>query len=195
MGGIGSGHYCRTGTKTTIEETKRIDVRFMHRQGMLKPGYQGSLSWTSRGEPSGNINYICHQESLFLDYRYRVNGGDWQPVQQQISIVTTPCNYGGGRKWFLCPSCSRRVAILCSGGKLFLCRHCYRLPYNSQQQGYIDRLIAKKHRIGRLIFEGYDGDGWRKKKWLHRKTFDRLWSDYNLLDSEIDSIIERHLLL
>jgi hypothetical protein len=44
--------------------------------------------------------------------------------------------------------------------------------------GEIDRLIKAKHKIGYRIFEGYDGDGWRKKKGMHQKTFDLGYARY-----------------
>lgn len=44
MGGIGSGNWYRWDKRTTIEETKRIDIRYMRQQGLLKPGWSGSLS-------------------------------------------------------------------------------------------------------------------------------------------------------
>jgi hypothetical protein len=194
MGGQGSGSYYRWGKKTTTFEIKRIDIRYMTKHGLLKPNYQGQLKWTSRGKPSGDIRYSCYTDSLKLDYRYMVNGGDWQPVVQCITFDRTSCNYGGYRLWFLCPRCSKRVAILYGAEKLFLCRHCYQIPYASQNQGYMDNLIDKKHALGKRIFEHYEcGDGWGKKKGMHWKTFKVLHRQYNSLEQCWINIVKNHL--
>ncbi len=186
MGGIGSGNYCRWSTKTTIEETKRIDIRMMARKNWLRPGIRGTLNWTCNGEPSGLINYHCLYDKLTLDYKYRINGCEWEPVTEDVYFDSTPCNYGNSRKWFLCPGCGNRCAILCSDGKYFLCRKCYDLPYASQMQGRLERLIDQKHKLGYRIFEDYDGEGWMKKKGMHKKVFNRLNLKYRQLDMAID---------
>lgn len=50
---------------------------------------------------------------------------------QQVRVVSTKCNYGGLRKWFVCPQCGRRVGALYRKPLLtkFLCRHCQNLTY------------------------------------------------------------------
>ncbi|MDB4002506.1 hypothetical protein N9449_07340 [Oceanospirillaceae bacterium] len=169
--------------KSTTEEVKRIDIRYMRKRGLLKPSTQGSLRWTCRGEPSGDIRYTCSQNQLKLNYRHREHGGEWQSVEQHIPFDRTPCHYGGERLWFLCPRCRKRVAVLYGADVLFLCRHCYQLPYASQNQGYLDKLIDQKHKLGERIFQVYEsGDGWGKKKGMHWSTFDRLYRKYKALD-------------
>jgi hypothetical protein len=189
MGGVGSGTWCRWSTRTTTEECKRIDIRYMKRKGVLGSGRSGSLSWTSNGAPTGNISYHRHESHLELNYRIRENEGDWEPVKQSVSITTTPCNYGNERHWFLCPSCSYRCAILYSGSRHFLCRKCYKLPYNSQMQSDLDRMAAQLNGLGKRIFEHNEyGPGWLKKKGMHQKTFDRLFSRYENLEFGIDQV-------
>ncbi len=183
MGGTGSGNSYRWNKQTTIEETKRIDIRYMKKQGLLKPGFGGSLKWSCGGRPNGDIRYSCYRDRLQLNFRYREHGCDWQPAEQIIYFDRTPCNYGGERLWFLCPRCERRVGILCGHGVLFLCRHCCRLPYASQQESYMGNLIIQQHKLGRRIFEHYEyGEGWGKKKGMHWTTYERLYKDYMRLD-------------
>src|SRR5438445_534682 len=43
------------GGRLTCESCKSIDVRRWDREGRLRPGQYFSWSWTSGGEPSGNI--------------------------------------------------------------------------------------------------------------------------------------------
>jgi hypothetical protein len=42
MSGVGSGNWYRFDKKTTTGECHSVDVRYLHREGLLKPG-QGSL--------------------------------------------------------------------------------------------------------------------------------------------------------
>ena len=195
MGGVGSGTWYRWDKRSTIEETKRVDIRYMRRSGLLKPGYRGSLSWSRGGKPTGNINFICLQDYLQLHFRYRFgNEGDWQSVEQKITFDRTPCHYGGERLWFLCPQCARRVVVLCSDGPLFLCRQCYQLPYRSQNEGKLDRLITRKHELGERIFEVYEyGEGWGKKKGMHWKTFNRLLTEYQQLEAQWGKMVMSQL--
>ena len=196
MGGIGSGGHCRWNKKTTIESTHRIDIRFMRKQGYLKPFTRGTLAWNRSGKPSGNINFVAYPEYLLLDFRFRQSGDtEWQPVQQKIRYDYTPCHYGNSRRWFLCPNCHRRVAILASDGLYFLCRHCYDLTYCSQNDGIVDRLRDKRDKLGKRIFENFNGDyGSIKKKGMHQKTFDCLLQQYRQLDNQYNQTFESELL-
>ena len=190
MGGIGSGRSYRWKTRATTEEFNKIDIRYMRKAGLLGPNYTGTLSWSCRGEPSGSINYLCYQGRLELSYSYREGTDEWQQITQLIPLDRTPCNYGGERLWFLCPNCKKRVAILYSASKLFLCRHCYQIPYSSQNGGFLDKLINQQCKLGKRIFEYYEyGEGYGKKKGLHWKTFNRLHEKYQRLNRVLEDVV------
>jgi hypothetical protein len=63
---------------------------------------------------------------------------DWSDVAQRVTIAWTQCRFGGERPWFVCSVqsngvyCGRQVTKLYGVGRLFACRHCYRLAYASQ---------------------------------------------------------------
>lgn len=181
--------------KQTIEDTKRIDIRYMRKQGLLKPGMTGQLLWTRSGQPNGDIRYQTHQDHLAISFHYRAAGGlVWEQVSQDILLERTDCHYGGQRAWFLCPCCSRRVAVLCGAGKLFLCRHCHQLPYESQLLDPICRLIEQKHKLGWRTFEYYEyGEGWGKPKGMHWRTFWNLERQYLELYGICESLIAKKL--
>jgi hypothetical protein len=176
MGGYGSGRWYRWDSKTTTESLHRIDIRWLKKQGYLRPGAAGSLSWSSRGEQTGSIGYRMGIDRMVLNYYHRPHGGEWEDVEQAISFDRTPCNYGGFRTWFLCPRCWQRVAVLYGAGKYFLCRHCYGLTYTSRQESRADRLMRKARKIRARLGVG-DALSERilfKPKNMHQKTFDRL---------------------
>lgn len=147
MGGRGSGYWYRWNSKTTTESQHRVDIRWMKKQGYLRPGAIGILSWTCGNEQSGTISYRMETDRVILNYRHRPHGEEWEDVEQVISLDWTPCNYGGERTWFLCTHCNRRVAVLYGVGKYFLCRHCYNLTYVSQQVQCYERLMEKSRTI------------------------------------------------
>jgi hypothetical protein len=128
MGGLGSGMWYRWNTRTTLDEVKRLDVRWLHRQGYLDR-WPRWVTW-SRGErQTGSVSVRLIDGCLVVEYRCRWRGTDtWEDIRQVITLDWTPCHYGGKRPWFRCPGCQRRVALLCGYDRLFLCRHCYRLP-------------------------------------------------------------------
>ncbi len=174
MGGYGSGQ--RFDTKTTTDSQHWIDIRWLKKQGYLRSGTIGSLSWSRRDEQTGSIGYRMEEDRMILNYQHRKNGGAWEQVEQTISFERTPCNYGGTRAWFLCPRCRKRVAVLYGAGKYFFCRHCYDLVYASQQEGQVDRLMRKARRIRRRLRASSDLSEpiWYKPKNMHQTTFDRL---------------------
>ena len=177
MGGPGSGNWYRWDSKTTTESQHRIDIRWLKKQGYLRPGSIGSLSWSRGDEQTGSISYRTEENRMILNYRHRPNGGEWEPVEQSISFDRTTCNYGGYRIWFLCPRCRKRVAVLYGAGKYFFCRHCHDLAYGSQQEGKPDRLMRKARKIRRRL--GITDPNLMepilyKPKHIHQKTFDRL---------------------
>lgn len=185
MGGKGSGSWYRWDKKSTLEEVRRIDIRYLKSQRFLEGYTSGTLSWNCGGEPRGLINFTHSNDVLTLNYKYREYGGEWQSAKQTINILKTPCHYGGFRKWLECPYCKRRVGILAGADVYYACRHCYKLSYGSQQETHSDRIIRAKHKMGERIFEQYEhGDGWMKKKGMNQKTFDRHYRKYQMLEQQ-----------
>jgi len=181
MGGYGSGQYYRWGNKkTTVEESKRIDIRWMKQQGYLSPGYNGSIYWTRAGEPSGNIRVIVEWNSTRFIYRYRYAGQNCQDVDIRVKLDRTPCNYGGERSWFICPFCGRRCAVLYIDGKHPACRKCYDLTYEScQKSGNIfDMALLHLNSIERKIgvpeSQGLNIRFPKRPKGMHHDTYRRL---------------------
>ena len=176
MGGSGSGYWFRWGSKATTESQHWIDIRWLKKQGRLRPGSAGSLSWSRGDEQTGSIRYRMEADRMILDYRHRSDGSEWEPVEQNIIFNRTPCNYGGCRTWFLCPRCWKRVAVLYGAGKYFFCRHCYNLSYESQHESQPFRLGSKARRIRRLLggVNSLDSLFPEKPKNMHWKTYWRL---------------------
>ena len=157
MGGSGSGSYYRYSSKETTDGLKCLDINWLNRNGYLKPGLRSSVHWWRGTEHSGSINIYTEEASILLDYKHRFGGGDWESVTERVFLSWTHCNYGGRRPWFICPGvksgvpCRRRVAKLYAAGKYFLCRHCYNLAYDSQNEPERDRLLRITQNIRRSL--------------------------------------------
>lgn len=176
MGGPRSGNWYRWDKKSLTMEQKQIDIRWLKKQNYLQPGTSGSLSWSCNGESSGYINYVMEQDKMILQYRYRIRGEEWSDVEETVKFDRTPCNFGGDRKWFLCPRCFKRIAILYGAGKYFLCRHCYDLTYDSCNTNSIQRIFDKatklKEQLGGRAGMAYPIPD--KPKGMHWKTYYRI---------------------
>jgi hypothetical protein len=192
LGGAGSGNWYRFDKKTTTGECHSLDVRYLHRRGLLKPGRWFSLRW-SRGErETGSIRGAVEgggrSERVILAYRHRSGaGGEWEDVREPVPLTWTGCNFGGERPWFLCPGvangvrCGRRVAVLHGLGKYFLCRHCYDLAYESQRESGMYRALHKAQDIRERLGGSADMTTPfpKKPKGMRWKTYRRLRDEHD----------------
>jgi|SRR5215203_1659716 len=193
MGGVGSGNWYRFDKKITTGECQSVDVRYLHREGLLTPGRWYSLRWSRADRETGSIRcaVIGHEkpERVILTYRHRSGPGrEWEEVQEHVQLSWTVCNFGGERPWFVCPGagCGRRVAALYGPGKYFLCRRCYDLVYESQRENQMHRALRRSQAIRvRLGGSANMTKPFPKKpKGMHWKTYDRLWWEHHEAETE-----------
>ena len=129
--------------KTVVEDCLVLDVNKLNKERLFDKGlaWYGTSDWTNGGGISiastgRKVSFADLQ--VKLDYRWRE-----EDINYHVSIVSTPCHFGGGRYWFICPgrlpngsACERRVGKLYKpyNARYFLCRHCYDLSYRSRQK-------------------------------------------------------------
>ncbi|WP_157471628.1 hypothetical protein [Gilvimarinus agarilyticus] len=181
----------------TLNGRNSIDIRYLRREGLLRPGAVGTLRWSIGGRECGSVSYKIDDKQILVSYRYNHPDKGWVARILPIMFEATSCHYGGERLWFSCPSCNRRVGILFDCGSLFICRHCCRLPYVTQNENQAYRLIRKKHKLGQRIFADYHrGSGSIKTKGMHWKTFERLHRQYQNLEQcwlqSLDDFLQKH---
>ncbi|MEM7781555.1 MAG: hypothetical protein AAF697_14295 [Pseudomonadota bacterium] len=189
MGGFGSG---RHGGRPTADASRRIDLAWMRRKGLVADGVMrsGILNWSCGGEPSGSISYranMCEagQERLVLEYT-RENHGERGSVLQTIHLTSTRPNFGGKRWWMICPYHGHRVGKLNmpAGGDRFASRKAWRLGYHSQCVTDRDAIFERLFRIQkRLECEQGWGNYPSRPKGMHHRTFDRLREEFEYLDN------------
>jgi hypothetical protein len=193
LGGIGSGIWYRFEKKTTTDESHSVDVRHLHRHGLFKPGSRFSLRWSCAGRETGSIRGLVDSsrppKSVTLLNRHRSRlGAEWGEVRERVSLEWTPCNFGGGRPWFLCPGagCGRRVAVLYGPGRYFLWRHCYDLSYKSQREGKANRALRRAQKIRERLggstnmMEPFP----ERPKGMHLKTYMRMCWEHHEAEME-----------
>jgi hypothetical protein len=181
----------RQSTHDLTTDYRRIDVRYLARNGMLSPGYRGNLLWHRNGTETGRIGVEAEDGRVSFDYRVRNAGDpDWQDRRIDVRLEPTGCNYGGARTWFLCPNCGTRRAVLYLGfGPL--CRDCRRLSYPSQRMQPLDRYLERGHVI-RERLGGPDGFGNllpRRPKGMHRRTYNELIDELERLEVVFDAVV------
>lgn len=195
MGGYGSGRHYRWDETTKLEETQRLDVRYLHRRGLLRTTAWFDFTWHRGEQRTGAIEIqVQPGGSLLLRYVIR-SGGDPQYIERRVEVEWTRCHYGGMRPWFVCPGCQRRVAVLACLHGAFRCRHCHHLRYASQSQEALDRLYHKQQQIRTRLGLAPHASMWRspKPKGMHWKTFDRLREQGLGLENARELLIEERL--
>jgi hypothetical protein len=75
-----------------------------------------------------------------------------QGANTAISLLHTPCHYGGYREWFECPGCFKRVGILYRDKSHFKCRKCLNLVYWLQKMNYntLSPTIQSMHKLDKM---------------------------------------------
>ena len=122
--------------KATVEESLDVTVFQLKDRGMFNDGHTAAvIEW--RMKNTGKESRITIEVNVlgepYARFMYGISGRDGNtiPYDSRISLTTTPCNLGGKRYWFLCPTCSRRVGglYLAPGEHCFKCRICNNLTY------------------------------------------------------------------
>ena len=175
MGGQGSGPQFGAATTDTY---LKLDVRWLKRRGLLTPGSEECIAWSSEGKPLGTVQIRAEQDCISLTYSTR-----GEPITYSVKIVTTACHLGGRRPWFLCPArgCGRRVAIL-YGECVFACRTCHQLAYACQRELPEDRAYRRMEKIRTRLgwsMGDLDGTACLRPKGMHQGTFERLCAEHD----------------
>ena len=186
MDGFRSG---RHGGKRTTGDMWALDIRSIAKAGRLVSGQSFIWQWLRNGEPAAKINITIETGRVMLDYRARDRDSEWQAMKYPVHLSWTTCTYGGQRAWWLCPvvGCGRRVAIL-YGGKIYACRHCHQLAYQTQREQSHDRASSRADKLrGRLGWKpGILNSNGCKPKGMH-------WRIFEILKAQHDSLVTKAL--
>ena len=165
--------------KATTEACVQVDIRKLVRDGLLKPGAEGSFS---DRKSKYEVHIVSEQNRIRFQHGITMLAGFRRLVEDVVAIDWTGCHFGSARPWFLCPGCVKRVAILYGpkfkrdGSKLPIrnrtlkCRQCHHLSYPSQHEEW-DRRMGRR---AKKIWARIGGKYGNKPKRMHWRTYDRL---------------------
>lgn len=189
MGGPGSGNWYRWDKRDTTADYHALDVRTLYRGGWLRPGVSGQSRWSYGDRETGAIAWDVLGDwdgrAAALELRYTSEG---EAYRYRVALTYTGCHYGGARPWFVCPGCGRRVAIL-YGGRVFVCRRCRSLAYESSREQPYARAMRRAQKLRERLG---DAGGWRssasaKPRGMHWETHERLLDA--ALEAEEESLL------
>jgi hypothetical protein len=171
----------RPACHAVIDGQVRLDIRQLHRRGLLRPGNLFNWTWRSYGAPD-RVSISVRDRALLI--QYLIDGQS--EVRTEVEIRGRPCRYGGQRFYFHCPHCSRtcEIVVMTTSGRAWGCRKCLKLRYESQR-------LSQRHRLDRRAAHlqhraGTENDhGWIiKHKWMRWPTFNSLMDRANELEAE-----------
>lgn len=166
----------RAGTKRSTKNMHTLDIRKVHRAGLLKPGGSFTWQWSRYGDVVASIGCTVDSiHSVTLNYRTRPYFGEWQDKRYRVIVDWTACNYGGLRPWWLCPCCGRRVAVLW-GGSTYACRDCHGLAYQSTRNSPESQVFARADKLRARLgwVAGVANPPGDRPKGMHHRTYERL---------------------
>lgn len=153
MGGINSGRY-RTRNRGMVEDTCRIDLRYLRRVGALKAGVMasGTLRWSNQyGDERGSLGYVVdltagNGGTLTASYSFK-----GEPRRVVVRLAATPMRYGGFRFYAECPLTGRRCEVLPVVAGVIACRQAHRLNYGSQSLDQLGRLRERAWKLEKRL--------------------------------------------
>lgn len=154
-----------------------LDIAILKAEELLPPGLYYERAWSIMGRTCSKIGIVTQCDGLLLKYSY--NG---RALSYKVYFAYTNCNYGGRRKWFVCPQCGKIVRVI-YGGEYFLCRSCQGLNYVSQKnrRGLISSQTEQLIKIRKNLGSDERATGYptrllcmEKPKGMHWGTYERL---------------------
>lgn len=170
MGGFGSGDWADAMTrKATTGLCRTLNAKRLKEAGVFDSDVPLTIAWVNElGEEAGFVTVTRQIDGNGNTRALRIeSGGSVTVTSQVIQVTTTPCFYGGIRYWLLCPAvkdgvlCENRVGALYlpPAGRVFACRHCWGLTYESCQNshkydrvfGHIEGMDADKLTVNQVL--------------------------------------------
>lgn len=165
------------GKHGTVEKFASFDVHDLHRAGALREQLV-TFKWLAFKWP-GLARLTANKWRVDITLRCGAS--------QRITVVRTRCHFGGGRPWFMCVRCNRRVGKLYNTGASLACRQCLELRYASQRRGAKSRhyLQALKLRLRLNGVASLSEPFPQRPKRMHQKTYDRLRRRAEILEADL----------
>jgi len=123
-----------------------LDLRRLTQKSRLIPNTRLQWVWKDvRGNVQGTVGILLWADEIELIYGEYARPRN-ELIREHIRLTSSMSHGGGRRRWFLCPGCKVRVAILYLNEAYFRCRGCERLAYASQYPAR-GRSYGRMHRF------------------------------------------------
>jgi hypothetical protein len=159
---LGAG---RPSNKGKAEDYRRVDVRQLAREGMLKEG-PWACRWVGREGGRALATLLVEPLGQLVDLTYREGPST---VTSKVSLTWTACHLGGERCWFRCPCCGRRVALLLLEWARIACNRCVATTYRTQRVDVCGRTWIKQRKL-----EGRLGPGLARPAGMSTEIYSRI---------------------
>lgn len=176
----GRGRWYRWDKGETTDDYIRLDMAKFARAVNLSTRRVAMWYWRWSSGRESSIVYMVEPEQGGVRLHYTAN--KIEHFDYLVRIEYTPLHFGGrGRPWWLCPTCGRRVRIL-YGGRVFACRQCTGVYYETQQnKALLVRIDNQLYRIRQRLA----GDSkitehlpTLKPRYMHWRTYSQLAQRY-----------------
>jgi len=133
--------------KDCVDDNKSINIVKFKKWGYLDNKYNtGTITWSRNWEVYSRMGVSILADNSCITFDF--TGTDSQTQEKKnynhpITLVHTPCTYGGYRYWFVCPTCNQKKGILYLKNFRFACRNCLNLCYEWQKESKNYRLFYK----------------------------------------------------
>lgn len=127
--------------KALVEECLYIDVRDLSERNVVphsreRPPWLHEFAarrWRANGHQMLRISYCASSDK------------GQERIEEDVGLTSTRTGFGQ-RRWFVCPGCHRRGAMLYlrHGSALFRCRNCCDLTYRCRQQKGRHSTVARQ---------------------------------------------------
>ena len=99
MGGFGSGRWWGCQTREKAEHCASLDVRRLHRDGLLRPGHSNPYHWKRNGQRAASSLSTTFEDRIVLSYQRLIADEDWRIERYPVLLEWINCTYGGRRAW------------------------------------------------------------------------------------------------
>ena len=137
MGGSGSSRWGWHSKRTCVEDCRVLNVNLLRRDGFLRPGVSGTVTWPDGGKI--DVATRLFEDSGYVRLEYSITrAGQRQDFDCRVDLVQVVRLVDKSSWVFRCPlnGCARRTVklYLPPGGRYFGCRECYGLTYRARQE-------------------------------------------------------------
>jgi hypothetical protein len=159
--------------RVRLEDGLKLDLNFLTRDCLARPGKKCYATITWNGEPGQLTADMTGVQQGWL----RLELG---PLDQWIDLEPVPRHFGGRQWYFVCPTTGRRASVLWKppGASRFASRQAWgrQVAYSSQfQPAYVrtdSRFQELVCRLGGSDFRSEDGSIPPKPKGMHWRTYE-----------------------